>query len=374
MVMDPIHAVDSRKAWGAFAFATLVAMALVAWCSAGTAIDAASAQDTRSGRFGDEAPASAAPQNAVVALARVLPASGLISVGVRPGQRVVELKVKEDDEVAVGAVLAILEGHEAARSQLALAEARKQSAEHERKVRIAAARKAADISKRRLDEGRTLYNQFGATLKGKDRYDAEMALYQVEMQAIKTQLDLELAQGADSAGAGAKTVEAKPTSGETPEDRMLRSQVELAAAALKETEVRAPGPGRILRVLAHPGEISSGTLLVMGDVSSMIAKAEVYQSDVPRIRPGDPAEVDILGTRVAGKVGRIGSIVGKNQLTSLDPRAMRDLRIVEVTIPLDRAEPANRFVEMEVDAVIRPSGAAGEPGRRTTAVSGRGPR
>ncbi len=96
----------------------------------------------------------------------------------------------------------------------------------------------------------------------------------------------------------------------------------------------------------------------MGDVSSMVARAEVYQSDVPRVRAGDAAELDILGTRVAGKVTRIGSIVGKNQLTSIDPRAMRDLRVVEVTIQLDRADPADRFVDMEVNAVIRPSGPA----------------
>ena len=118
--------------------------------------------------------------------------------------------------------------------------------------------------------------------------------------------------------------------------------------------VRASASGRVLRVLAHPGEISSGALLELGDVSSMIARAEVYQSDVPRIRVGDPAEVDILGTHVAGKVSRIGSIVGKNQLTSIDPRALRDLRVVEVTIQLEKAEPAARFVDMEVEAVIRP--------------------
>ena len=96
----------------------------------------------------------------------------------------------------------------------------------------------------------------------------------------------------------------------------------------------------------------------------MIARAEVYQSDVPRIRPGDPAEVDILGTRVGGKVTRIGSIVGKNQLTSIDPRAMRDLRVVEVTIQLDQAEPAARYVDMEVEAVIRPSGTSASDDRR----------
>ncbi len=109
-------------------------------------------------------------------------------------------------------------------------------------------------------------------------------------------------------------------------------------------------------MLAHPGEVSAGSLLEMGDVSSMVARAEVYQSDVPRIQPGDPAEVDILGTKVAGKVTRIGTVVGKNQLTSIDPRAPRDLRVIDVTIQLDRAEPAGRFVDMEVEATIRPSG------------------
>jgi HlyD family secretion protein len=267
---------------------------------------------------------------------------------------VVELKVKEDDQVSAGTVLAILEGHDSARLNLDLAEAQKRRTEHERAARLTAARKAAETTKRRLDEGRALYNQFGATLKGKDRYDAELALFQVEMQAIKTQLDMELAQGATPAGGGGNPADPKRPGEGSPEEAILKAQVELATAGLREAEVRAPLSGRILRVQAHPGELSSGVLLVMGDVSSMIAKAEFYQSDVPRIRPGDPAEVDILGTRVAGKVGRIGSIVGKNQLTSIDPRAMRDLRVVEVTIELEQAAPANRFVDMEVEAVIRP--------------------
>jgi HlyD family secretion protein len=293
-----------------------------------------------------------------VALARLLPASGLISVGARPGVRVVEIKVKEDDQVSAGTVLAILEGRDSARLQLDLAAARRKRAEHERAVRLAAARKAAETTKKRFDDERKLFNQFGPALKGKDRYDAEFALFQVEMQAIKTQLDLDLAQGA-------------ATAGETPEEAILKNQLELAETGVRETEVRAPTSGRILRVIAHPGELSSGTLLVMGDVSSMIARAEVYQADVPRIRPGDPAEVDILSTRVAGKVDRIGSIVGRNQLTSIDPRALRDLRVVEVTIQLDQAAPANRFVDMEVEAVIRASGTAAASAPREALPAGR---
>lgn len=359
MPREDIPATARRKAWASLA--TTVALGLAAWWSSSTSTESASAQESRPSGGGSSS-------TSAVALARLLPASGLISVGVRPGMRVVELKVKEDDQVAAGAVLAILEGHDSARLQLQIAEARKKRAEHERELRLAAARKAADTTKRRLDQGRLLHDQFGATLKGKDRYDAEMALYQVEMQAIKTQLDLDLARGAPPGGGGA----GKPGDGLSPDDAILKAQVDLAEAGLGETEVRAPSAGRILRILSRAGEISSGSLLLMGDVSSMVAKAEVYQSDVLRIRPGDPAEVDILGTRVAGKVTRVGSIVGKNQLSSVDPRAPRDLRVVEVTIQLDRPAPADRFVDMEVEAAIRPSGSAGQADARAPGPSGRG--
>src|SRR4029077_10903230 len=132
--------------------------------------------------------------------------------------------------------------------------------------------------------------------------------------------------------------------------------------------------GRILHIVAHPGELSAGTLLEMGDVSSMVATAEVYQSDVPRIRVGDPAELDILGNRVAGKVPRIGSIVGKNQLTRVDPRALRDLRVVAVTIQLDDSAVAARYVNMGVEGTIRPSGTSPTPQPDNPTAVGRGPR
>ena len=76
---------------------------------------------------------------------------------------------------------------------------------------------------------------------------------------------------------------------------------------------------------------------------------------------------------MSGKVTRIGSIVGKNQLTSVDPRALRDLRVVEVTIQLDDSSEAARYVNMEVEATIRPSGTAPAPETHDTAA-GPGPR
>jgi HlyD family secretion protein len=335
------------KALGLFAVAVAV---LLAASRSVRPINSARAQESSSsGQGGTKSPDLGAPRSAAVALARLVPANGLISVGARPGIRIDEIKVKEGDQVAQGTVLARLEGHAAAQHQLVLAKAQRMLDDRQQRARLAVAHKVAEASKTRFSEANTLYKQFGGTLKGKDRYDAEMALYQVEMQSLKADLDLQLLEAAKGQG--------QASGARGPGDDILDAQVALAEAALKEAEVRAPGPGRVLRILAHPGELSAGTLLEMGDVSSMAARAEVDQGDVPRIHPGDPAEVDILGTRVSGKVAQIGSMVAGNRLTGVDPRALRDLRVVEVTIQLDHAGEASRYVNMEVEVTIRPSGA-----------------
>ena len=70
----------------------------------------------------------------VHALARLEPTSGLIIVGARPGARIDRIEVGPADSVTPGQVLAILEGHNQARAQLALAEAQKTRALHQRSL------------------------------------------------------------------------------------------------------------------------------------------------------------------------------------------------------------------------------------------------
>jgi HlyD family secretion protein len=352
-----IPSISVRWAGKALGLSAALAAVLLAASRGGWPIDSARAQESPSNSQGEAIKGTT--RSAAVALARLVPTDGLISVATRPGIRIDEILAKEGDQVSRGAVLAHLEGHAAAQHQLALARAQKTLNDRQQRARLAGARKAAEASKTRFGEANTLYKQFGGTLKGKERYDAEMAHYQVEMQSLKADLDLQLLE---AAGTG------QATGQRGPQDEILDAQVALAEDALKETEVRAPGSGRVLRIPVHPGEISAGTLLEMGDVSSMSATAEVYQSDVPRIHLNDPAEVDILGTRVSGKVTRIGSIVGGNRLTSVDPRALRDLRVVEVTIQLDQPAEASRYVNMEVEVTIRPSG-AGPTSDQTRKVS-----
>ncbi|MGC8644219.1 MAG: hypothetical protein ACP5XB_30535, partial [Isosphaeraceae bacterium] len=70
----------------------------------------------------------------VHALARLEPLSGLVVIGARPGARIERVEVNQGDKVVAGQLLAVIEGHDQARAQLALAEAQKTRALHERSV------------------------------------------------------------------------------------------------------------------------------------------------------------------------------------------------------------------------------------------------
>jgi HlyD family secretion protein len=91
----------------------------------------------------------------------------------------------------------------------------------------------------------------------------------------------------------------------------------------------------------------------MGDVRSMVARAEVFQTDVLDVAAGDPAEVIVLGRTVSGEVTRVGTVVGRNTISSLDPAALADRRVVEVVVRLADPSMASRLVNMQVDVTIR---------------------
>ena len=322
------------------------------------------------------APTTEAPKDTssgdVHALARLEPASGLIVVGARPGARIERIAASSGDSVAAGAVLAVLEGNEQARLALALAEAQRALALHRKAVqrdklrlereqadqlqraRLASAGQAL-AARQTMGEITSLYQQLRNALAGKERFDLESRYFEIQAQGLRGDLEVKAAQiGAELAPRQRKLEDAE-LSDQGPGMDVLDRQIDLAKAALLQTEVRAPREGQILEVLAHAGEISSGPLLAMGDLSAMSAIAEVYQADVPRLHVGDPAVVPILDESVSGKVSRIGSVVGKNQLTNLDPRALQDRRVVKVTVSLESPQPAAKFINMEVELIISTS-------------------
>ncbi len=176
------------------------------------------------------------------------------------------------------------------------------------------------------------------------QYKSELTRSELELKQLETNLELLDRQ---------RALEDRQVADDSPEREVLDRQVALAKADLEQTVARAPIAGKILERVARQGEVSNGPLLYLGDVGTMVAKAEVFQSDVLDVEVGAPAEVTILGRKIIGKVTRVGSVVGRNKITSLDPTALVDRRVVEVIIQLDDAALASRLVDMQVEVAIR---------------------
>lgn len=119
-----------------------------------------------------------------------------------------------------------------------------------------------------------------------------------------------------------------------------RAELKRLLADLDLSELRSPIDGVVLRVLTQPGERPDGTgILEVGANQRMEAVAEVYESDIGRIRIGQKVLLEsesggFKGTLTA-TVLRISPQVRQRQVLSTDPSADADARIVEVRLALD---------------------------------------
>ena len=310
---------------------------------------------------------------AVRALGRLEPESGILSIGARPGTRVLRLLVQQGQNVEQGAALAVLEGHEQAREQLALAIAQQKEAQRQRRLR----RQALSLEREQFDqlrdarmarlrqlvelqtENRKLAIESRNKIKTLAVESTRVALQSFSVNRAQAEL-LQAQERLEEFEASLKSLdrqrrlEDERVADGKPDDEILTQQIRLAEANLAATTIDAPIAGTILEVTAHPGEVSTGTLLYLANLESMVVVAEVFQTDVLAIHLGDSAEVDILGQNTPGTVTTIGTLIGKNQATSLDPTALADRRIAKVRIRLDDCARARRLNNMQVDVTLFP--------------------
>jgi len=88
----------------------------------------------------------------------------------------------------------------------------------------------------------------------------------------------------------------------------------------------------------------------------MVAIAEVYETDIGRVKVGQRATVSsaVLGNDLSGEVRSIQHMVAKQDQLGTDPAARKDARIIEVEILLDDSAAASRLTNLQVDIVIHP--------------------
>lgn len=144
------------------------------------------------------------------------------------------------------------------------------------------------------------------------------------------------------------------------------TQVEVARADLGSTQaeldlatVRSPIDGQILKINARSGErVGPEGIAEIGATDRMYAVAEVYETDVARVRVGQRATVTspAFSRPIQGTVERVGLKVARQDVLHTDPAAETDARVVEVKVRLDDSAPVAGLTNLEAAVVIAASG------------------
>ena len=128
-------------------------------------------------------------------------------------------------------------------------------------------------------------------------------------------------------------------------------------ADLADSELRSPIDGVVLKLHSRVGERPDDDgVLEVGASQRMEALIEVYESDVNRIRLGQPvalvSENGGFSGRLSGEVVRISPQVRQRRVLSTDPTGDADARIVEVRVRLspESAAKVSRLAGMKVIA------------------------
>ncbi len=131
------------------------------------------------------------------------------------------------------------------------------------------------------------------------------------------------------------------------EGRLQEARAELGRVRtdLVNTELRAPIDGVVLRVRSRVGERPGDNgILELGDSLRMEAVLEVYESDIARVRLGQPVRLTSENGGFSGSlravVSRIAPQVRQREILATDPSGDADARIVEVRVRLDPADAA----------------------------------
>ncbi len=135
------------------------------------------------------------------------------------------------------------------------------------------------------------------------------------------------------------------------------AEVNQAKKNLEQAYVRSPQNGQVLDIHTRAGEVVSDDGIVeIGQTSQMYVVAEVYQSDINKVRQGQQVRVvsDSLPEELQGKVDSVGLQVRRQSVVNTDPSSNIDARVVEVHVRLDStsSKKAAKLTNLQVKAVI----------------------
>jgi len=345
-----------------------------------------------------------AATGAVEALGRIQPAGGVIAVYGPSGDKVRELNVSVGQAVTVGQTLATLTGDDERQlnlktlaAQILEAEALKKAIEAATKAKFADLEAEANQATAGFaEDAKVLDAKAKAANAQADRARGDLKrltdvkadgvpVSAQEFDAVKALLAAAEAEAAVAVAQKEKlkvqkeqsavSVTAKQAALKAEADRAM-AQVPLASLAaakvaaerkVKDAAVTAPIDGKVVEVLVRTGEtVGTRPILQLADANRLVVAAEVYETDVGRLRDwvtkaGSVAvEIDarVLSGGTGGQVltgrvadpNKVASLISRNALTPLGPREDADRRVIAVEVELDPASvaAARNFIGLQV--------------------------
>lgn len=338
---------------------------------------------------------------AITALGRIEPEGKVIQLSApnsANGSRVEKLFVNQGSKVKTGQIVALLDGYTRAtvNVQQALDNVRVAQA---KLAQIQAGAKQGDINAQQATVARLQSQLQGEIATG----NATIARLQAELDNAQTEYNRYqklYEQGAVSASiADARSLQVKTLQQQVneaqatlnrsvntlqdqireakarldsikevrPQDLQLaQAEVKSAASAVEQAKaeqelsiLKSPITGTVLKINTKPGEIvSSQGIMEIGKTNQMYVIAEVYQTDIKKVRLGQKAIISstALPRKLKGTVTDIGLLVDRQQILNINPGADTDRRIVEVKIRIDELED-NKLImgltNLQVDVAIQ---------------------
>lgn len=301
------------------------------------------------------------PRWATSATGRIEPTSGAVRLSSRSSGQIDKVLVDTNDVVKAGDPLIMLESDD-------------------QFDRIEAATAEVEVRVRERDEEKVTGQVLERRNADDKVADTERALFAARQSLNKAYLAWKENGGDESAVVearnGVSTAKFDLKSARAELDRVLgkdnlplqdrlesglaisRADLSLAEAAAERTVIRAPFDGTVLNLFARVGELATPSpnqaLLTLGDVETLLVRAEVEERDVAKVRVGQKVVVradafpdqEFLGT-----VTEVASALGSPRITTRGPRRPNDVDVLEVVAELEGRPPL--LTGMRVDVFFR---------------------
>ncbi|MEC4819791.1 MAG: HlyD family efflux transporter periplasmic adaptor subunit [Scytonema sp. PMC 1069.18] len=187
--------------------------------------------------------------------------------------------------------------------------------------------------------------------------DQQLAEARANLKRIQTSREQQIKEGIATLDRISEVRDVDVASAQAEVNRTIAA-AKRAEANLRQAFVRSPDDGQIFKIHTRPGElVSSDGIADMGQNSQMYAVAEVYQSDINKVRMGQQVQLtsNSIPGELQGTVERVGLQVLRQNVVNSDPTTNIDARVVEVHVKLDQpsSEKAAKFSNLQVTASIQ---------------------